>query len=195
MLHMDVFRQRLMEEHSIDVIITNPSVAYLCNLRGKGGGDLEDDSSLLRIENPAEAPKPELIQAWKEAICRATIITPRDYYKGIKALCEERRAICLSEEFAVGGKSVQLVYDIPTTEMVTNFFDMLKSLSQGYASLDYEHDRFQVSDIKKVMFHLNGDPVDALSFLVHDSRILGFSRSYAKRLKEILPAQLFQVAI
>ena len=132
----------MFEEHSIDVIITNPSVAYLCKTRGKDTGILEDDNTLIRVENPAEAPKAELIEAWKEAICRAMIITPREYHKGVKALCDERRAVLLSEEFMSGGKSVHLTYDIPTTEMITDFFDNLKSLSQGYASLDYEHNRF-----------------------------------------------------
>lgn len=187
MLHMDVFRQRLMEEHDVDVLITNPSVAYLCKTRGKNSGDLDDDSSLIVVENPADAPKDELIEAWKEAICRATIITPKEFYKGIKVLCEDRRAICLSEEFLPGGRSVHLTYDIPTTEMITDFFDSLKSLSQGYASLDYEHHRFQVSDIRKVIFALNGENIDALTFLVHESRLLAFSRAYAKKLKEILP--------
>lgn len=121
---MDVFRQRLFEEHSVDVIITNPSVAYLCKLRGK-----EHENDLIRVENPAEAPKPELIVSWQEAICRAMIITPREFYKGIKSLCEDRRAICLAEDFMSGGKSVYLTYDIPTTEMITDFFDSLKSLS------------------------------------------------------------------
>ena len=126
---MDVFRQRLKEEHSLSAIVTNPSVAYLCNMRGKGGGDINDDSSLLRVENPIDSPKTELIQAWKEPICIATIITPREYYKGIKKLCEDKRAICTSEDFNTGGKMVHLTYDIPLTEMITDFFDSLKSLS------------------------------------------------------------------
>ena len=88
-----------------------------------------------------------------------------------------------------------MVYELPLSELVTDFFDTLKSLSQGYASLDYEHNRYEQSDIKKVVFHLNGDPVDALSFLVHEQRARTFARGYAKRLKEILPAQLFKIAI
>lgn len=184
---MDVFRQRLKEEHSLEAIITNPSVAYLCKLRGKNSGDIDDDSSLLRVENPIEAPDTGSIVAWKEAICTAIIITPREYYKGIKTLCEEKRAICKAEEFMSNGKTIHLTYEIPLTEMISDFFDTLKSLSQGYASLDYEHARFQVADIKKVVFALNNENVDALTFLVHESRVLSFSRNYAKRLKEILP--------
>ena len=86
-------------------------------------------------------------------------------------------------------------YEIPLAELITDFFDTLKSLSQGYASLDYEHNRYEVSDIKKVIFYLNGEPVDALSFLMHEKRVRSFASGYAKRLKEILPAQLFQIAI
>jgi GTP-binding protein LepA len=142
MLHMDVFRQRLKEEHSLEAIITNPSVAYLCKLRGKSSGDIDDDSTLIRVENPIEAPDPEKIVAWKEAICTAIIITPREYYKGIKSLCEDKRGICKSEEFMSNGKTIHLTYEIPLTEMISDFFDTLKSLSQGYASLDYEHARF-----------------------------------------------------
>lgn len=147
------------------------------------------------MDNPAEAPKPEIISGWQECIVRATIITPREYYKNIKELCEMRRGLCKKEDFITNGKVIQLIYDLPLSELVTDFFDTLKSLSQGYASLDYEQDRYQDADIKKVIFHLNGDPVDALTFLVHEQRLLTFARSYAKKLSEILPAQLFKIAI
>ena len=90
---------------------------------------------------------------------------------------------------------LNLTYELPLSEMITDFFDSLKSLSQGYASLDYEHDRFEESDIVKVVFHLNGDPIDALSFLVHQSRLVEFSKRYARKLRDILPPQLFKIAI
>ena len=106
-------------------------------------------------------------------------------------MCEEKRGICKAEDFMSNGKTIHLTYEIPLTEMISDFFDTLKSLSQGYASLDYEHARFQVADIKKVVFALNNENVDALTFLVHESRVISFSRNYAKRLKEILPAQLY----
>jgi GTP-binding protein LepA len=187
MLHMDVFRQRLKDEFGITAIVTQPSVAYLCKLRNKKSEDINDDASLTRVDNPTETPKAELIQAWKEAICSVTIITPREYLKGIKTLCEDRRGLCTSEDFMSSGKVINLKYDIPLAEMVTDFFDVLKSLSQGYASLDYEHSHYQVADIKKVVFALNGDEVDALSFLIHENNVRRFASAYAKKLKEILP--------
>ena len=187
MLHMDVFRQRLQEEYDLAAIVTQPNVSYQCAVRNQ--------EELLTIDNPGETPKAELIQYWKEAIVTATIITPRDYLKGIKKLCEERRGFCQKEEFMSQGKVVHMVYELPLAELVTDFFDTLKSLSQGYASLDYEHNRYEISAIQKVVFHLNGEPVDALSFLVHESRARAFARSYALKLKEILPSQLFKIAI
>ena len=112
----------------------------------------------------------------------ATIITPKEYLKGIKSLCEDRRGFCTKEEYMSNGKVVHMQYEIPLSELITNFFDMLKSLSQGYASLDYEHSRYEIANIKRVTFHLNGEPVDALTFLVHEQRLLQFARSYAKKL-------------
>jgi elongation factor 4 len=181
MLHMDVFRQRLFEEHDISAIMTQPNVSYYAKLRGK------PESENVRVDNPAESPKPELISGWRECIVRATIITPREYHKGVKELCENRRGQCKDEQYMNGGRVLNLTYELPLSELITDFFDMLKSLSQGYASLDYEQDRYQDSDISKVVFHLNGDPVDALTFLVHDSRIIEFSKGYARKLRDILP--------
>lgn len=129
------------------------------------------------MDNPAEAPKPEIVSGWHEARVKATIITPREYLKGIKELCETRRGICKHEEYM--GRVVNMTYDLPLSELVTDFFDTMKSLSQGYASLDYEQDRYEHADIKKVIFHLNGDPVDALTFLVHEQRLIGFTKTYA----------------
>ena len=150
---------------------------------------------LTRVDNPSEAPRTELIKYWKEAICGATIITPREFLREIKKLCENRRATCKSEEFMSNGKVVNLRYEIPLSELISDFFDQLKSLSQGYASLDYEHSHYERTDIKKVTFYLNNEPVDALTFLVHEERKIHFAKGYAKRLKEILPPQLFKIAI
>ena len=154
-------------------------MSYKCKLR--------NDKKLVTIDNPGESPKPEVISYWKEAIVTATILTPKDYIKGVKQLCEQKRGLCQKEEYMSNGKIVHMIYEIPLSELITDFFDSLKSLSQGYASLDYEHNRFEISDIKKVVFYLNGEEVDALSFLVHESRVRTFANGYAKRLKEILP--------
>lgn len=127
-----------------------------------------EDAKLLRIDNPADTPKQELIVYWKEALVNATIITPKEYLKGIKSLCEERRGIIKREEYMSNGQVINMTYELPLSELITNFFDMLKSLSQGYASLDYEHSRYEESDIRRVTFYLNGEAVDALTFLVHE---------------------------
>jgi len=98
------------------------------------------DKGLVRVDNPAECPKPELISGWQECIVKTTIITPREYLKGVKELCENRRGILKNENYY--GKVVNMIYELPLSELITDFFDTLKSLSQGYASLDYEHDRY-----------------------------------------------------
>jgi len=166
MLHMDVFRQRLKEEHSINAIVTQPSVSYLVmtiNAKAKSGknqemsrglealiGNLDPDSEealLQRVDNPSEAPRTELIKYWMESLMLATIITPREFSKDVKRLCESRRSIKKKEEFMSNGKVVVMQYEIPLSELISNFFDSLKSQSQGYASLDYEHSRWEKTDI------------------------------------------------
>jgi GTP-binding protein LepA len=119
---------------------------------------------------------PDLIKYWYEPICTATILTPIEYAKSIKTLCHERRAIPEKEEYFNDGKVVSMQYAIPLAELIINFFDKLKSISQGYASLDYEHKNYQEADVKMVVFHLNGDPVDALTFLVHAERAVPFAK-------------------
>ena len=154
-----------------------------------------EEALLMRVDNPTEAPKTELVKYWKEAIVSATIITPREFLREIKKLCENRRGFCKSEEFMSNGKVVNLRYELPLSELISDFFDQLKSQSQGYASLDYEHSHYERADIKRVTFYLNNEPVDALTFLVHEQRLLHFAKGYAKKLKEILPQQQFKIAI
>ena len=103
-------------------------------------------------------------------------------------LCEEKRGVLVTHEFMNNSKTVNLNYEIPFSEMITDFFDKLKSLSSGYASLDYEFKEYKPSDISKVVFHLNGDPVDALTFLIHESRASSFAKSYCAKLKDLLPS-------
>mmetsp|Transcript_9584 Transcript_9584/g.16101 ORF Transcript_9584/g.16101 Transcript_9584/m.16101 type:complete len:272 (+) Transcript_9584:185-1000(+) len=187
MLHMDVFRQRLFDEFEMTAIITQPSISYFANNI--------NDPEKFKVDNPLDIKRPELIKSWYEPICTANILTPSDYLKGIISLCNDRRAIPVREEYLNEGKLVSLTYDIPLSELVIDFFDRLKSLSQGYASLDYEIKEYQETEIDIVTFYLNGDPIDALTFLVHQSRAVSFSKGYAAKLKDLLPAQLFQVAI
>jgi translation elongation factor EF-4 len=145
MLHMDVFRQRLKDEHDISAIMTQPSVSYLvmtinakADKREKPKEVMEllanvdpdsEDALLMRVNNPTEAPRTELIKYWKEALVLATIITPVDYAKEVKKLCDTRRGVAKSEEFMSGGKVINLRYLIPLSELISDFFDTLKSIS------------------------------------------------------------------
>ena len=138
---------------------------------------------------------PDLIKYWYEPICTANIIAPAEYIKTVKSLCHDRRGQIEAEEYMNDGRVVSLQIELPLAELVLDFFDKLKSISQGYASLDYEHKEYKLADVKLVQFHLNGDPVDALTFLVHAERAIAFSKGYAARLKELLPSQLFKIAI
>jgi GTP-binding protein LepA len=161
-------------------IITAPTVSYKCQMRGA-------DKEIKIIDNPTEAPPPELIDQWYEAIVQATIITPADYAKAVKQLCEEKRGVMLSQEFLNKSTVVHFSFEMPLSELITDFFDRMKSISSGYASLDYEFKRFEPSDVVKVVFHLNGEPVDALTFLVHESRAVDFGKKYCAKLKDLLP--------
>lgn len=187
MLHLDVFRQRLIDEYEMSAIITTPSITYYARNMNA--------TENFRIDNPVEIEKPDLIREWYEPISTASVLTPVEYVKAIKQLCQDRRGQQETEEYLQDGNVVALTYDIPLAELVIDFFDRLKSVSQGYASLDYEHKEYRRADIKIVVFHLNGDPVDALTFLVHEQRAIAFSKQYATRLKELLPRQLFKIAI
>jgi GTP-binding protein LepA len=120
----------VLEEHDLNAIMTQPNVSYYAKLR--------NSTELVRVDNPADAPRYELIIGWQECIVKAMIITPREFLKNVKELCEMRRGLCKNEEFMTNGKSVTLEYELPLSELITDFFDKLKSISQGYASLDYE---------------------------------------------------------
>lgn len=187
LLHLDVFRQRLLDEYDIDAIITQPSITYHYQ-------NLNSDV-MHKIDNPTEIENPDLVKHWFEPICSANIITPVDYIKPVKSLIHDRRGQIEREEYINQGRVVSMELDIPLSELVLDFFDRLKSCSQGYASLDYEHKEYKEAGIKMVIFYLNGDPVDALTFLVHEERAISFAKSYARRLKELLPSQLFKIAI
>lgn len=134
MLHLDVFRQRLQDEHDMYAIITAPTVSYKCKIRHKEG--------LKVVDNPLEAPGTENIEFWEESIMDATIITPTEFAKGVIELCTDKRGIMTKQEYLNDSKVVHLQFDIPLAELITDFFDRLKSLSSGYASLDYEHKKF-----------------------------------------------------
>lgn len=185
MLHMDVFKQRIRDEHNLDVIITNPSVTYKAHM---------SDGSIVIVENPVDAPPKERIEYWEEAIAEVTIFTPLEYMNSIKSLVNRKRGVPEDEEF-IGDDAISMKFKVPLSEMIIDFYDQLKSMSQGYASMEYKINDFQPAPIDIVVFHLNGEPIDALTFLVHTDRARSFSMGYAKKLKELIPSQQFSVAI
>lgn len=140
------------------------------------------------IDNPVDAPDPVLIDHWEEAICEATIMAPRQYYDAISNIGEN-----ISQEFL--DEQVMLKFHIPLTEMIGDFFDVLKSSTSGYASVEYKVIGFRPTELVKVVFHLNGEAVDALTFLVYKDKARKFAAHYATKLRDILPRQQFAIAI
>jgi len=143
---------------------------------------------MITIDNPVDSPDAALIDHWEEAICDARILSPREYYDAISNFGNRVKHEFYDDQVIVD-------FEIPLSEMIGNFFDHLKSATSGYASVEYSVKEFRRCDLDLVIFHLNGDPVDALTFLVYKDKARKFSENYAKRLKEILPPQLFAVAI
>lgn len=184
MLHLDVFRQRLKDEHNMTVIVTNPSVSYRCILK---------NGTVLDIENPTDTPSGEFIQEWQEMYLETTIMTPREYYDNIHSLCTIKRGVQVSQEFMED--HVKMRYDIPLAEVIENFFDILKSVSSGFASMEYKPSGYRPTRLQQVTISLNGDPVDALTFLVFKDDAVDFARKYCLKLKELLPRQQFVVPI
>jgi GTP-binding protein LepA len=185
LLHMEVFKERLEQEYNLSVISTAPSVLYKIKLRS---GETVD------IENPSDFPDPTKIEVIMEPMINATIIVPSNYIGSVIKLCEERRGeqkqlSYLSEERAI------LVYLLPLNEIATDFYDELKSISSGYASLDYEEAGYHEADLIKMDILLNGKPVDALSSIIHEERAYYAGRDLVARLRKVIPRQLFEVAI
>ncbi len=185
LLHMDVFKQRLEQEYNLSVIATAPSVLYKIKLKN---GETVD------IENPSDFPDPTKIDAIMEPIIDATIILPKQYLGAIIKLCEEKRGAQKEMTF-LSEERVILVYRLPLNEVATDFYDELKSLSSGYASLDYEEAGYQESKLVKMDILLNGKPVDALSLIVHADRTQYVGRELASKLRSVIPRQLFEVVI
>lgn len=185
LLHMEVFKERLEQEYNLSVISTAPSVLYKIKLKS---------GETLDIENPSDFPDPTRIEAIMEPMINATIILPSTYIGSVIKLCEERRGeqkelSYLSEDRAI------LIYLLPLNEIATDFYDQLKSISSGYASLDYEEAGYHQADLVKMDILLNGKPVDALSSIIHEDRAYYAGRDLVARLRKVIPRQLFEVAI
>ena len=185
LLHMEIIEERLEREFNLDLITTAPSVIY--EVKKKGG-------DLVRIDNPSNVPTADEIEIAYEPIVRANIITPTEYVGGLMDLCQDRRGVFLDMKY-LDTSRVELHYDLPLNEIIYDFFDALKSRSRGYASLDYELGEYVPSKLVKLDFLLNGEQVDALSFIVHEEKAYGRARKIAEKLKDNIPRQLFEIPI
>ena len=185
LLHMEIIRERLHREYGLELISTAPTVIYrVRTLRGE----------VLNIENPSKMPDPEAIETMEEPFIQATIIAPERYAGNILALCQERRGVQTSLQY-LDTTRIMLVYALPLNEMVLDFYDKLKSRTQGYASLDYELTDYRESDLVKLDVLLNGETIDALSFITHKEKSYHRGRQLVEKMKELIPKQMFEVAI
>ena len=184
LLHLEIVQERLEREFNLDLITTAPSVIYRVHLL-KG--------ETLELHNPADMPDPVRIGQIEEPWIRATILVPDAYLGAVLKLCEERRGIQVDLTYA--GERAMVVYSLPLNEIVYDFYDRLKSASRGYASFDYQIDGYAEADLVKLTILINGDPVDALASVVHRGRAESRGRAMCVRLKDLIPRQLFKVAI
>ena len=185
LLHMEIVQERLEREFDLDLITTAPSVRYQVYLT---------DDTEIDVDNPARLPPLPRIVRIEEPLIEATILTRPDFVGGLLKLCEERRGIQQRLEF-VGKDRVMLVYELPLNEVVLDFYDKLKSISKGYASLDYHLKGYRESDLVKMDILVNGEPVDALSILIHRSKSQSMGHGLTVKMKEVIPQQLFDVSI
>ena len=184
MLHMEIIQERLEREYNLDLITTAPTVIYEIELK---------DGSVVNVDNPSKLPDVGDIQEMREPIARCTVLTPQDYLGNVITLCVEKRGMQVDLQFL--GNQVQVVYDIPMAEVVLDFFDRVKSVSRGYASLDYGFHRFEAAPLSRLDVLINGDRVDALAVIVHRDYIQSRGRVLTEKMKELIPRQMFDVAI
>ena len=185
LLHMEIIQERLEREFNLDLVTTAPSVEYKV---------IKTDGTILTIDNPTNLPDVSEIDYMEEPIVRASILSPKEYVGSIMELCQDRRGTYIDMEY-LDETRVQLNYFLPLNEIIYDFFDALKSRTRGYASFDYEFERYERSDLVKLDMLLNGEMVDALSFIVHSDRAYSRGRRMAEKLKEVIPRQLFEVPI
>ena len=185
LLHMEIIEERLEREFNLDLITTAPSVVYEVTLT---------DGQEIIVDNPSNYPTNDLIKEAREPIVKANIITPTEFVGGLMDLCQDRRGTFIDMKY-LDQTRVELHYHLPLNEIIYDFFDALKSRSRGYASLDYELLDYEPSKLVKLDFLLNGEQVDALSFIVHEEKAYGRARKVAEKLKENIPRQLFEIPI
>ena len=184
LLHMDIVQERLEREFDMDLITTAPTVVYEVVL---------NDNSIIRIENPAKLPEPGKYQEIREPIITATIFLPQDYVGPVITLCNQKRGNQIDMRYH--GRQVQLIYEMPMNEVVMDFFDRLKSVSRGYASLDYDFKEYRTADLVKLDLMVGGEKVDALSVIVHRASAQYRGRELAAKLRGLIPRQMFDVPV
>jgi GTP-binding protein LepA len=184
LLHMEIVQERLEREFDQDLITTAPSVVYEVLMK---------DGSVTQIENPSKLPDPAKVEEIREPIVTVHLYMPQDYVGAVITLCTAKRGMQINMQYH--GKQVMLTYEIPLAEIVLDFFDRLKSVSRGYASMDYEFKEYRAADVVKVDMLINGDKVDALSIIVHRSNSQYRGREVAAKMREIIPRQMYDVAI
>ncbi|PRX30285.1 GTP-binding protein LepA [Paraburkholderia sp. BL18I3N2] len=184
LLHMEIVQERLEREFDMDLITTAPTVVYEV---------LQRDGTTIMVENPAKMPEPSKIEEVREPIVTVNLYMPQDYVGSVITLCTQKRGTQINMQYH--GRQVQLTYEIPMGEVVLDFFDRLKSISRGYASMDYEFKEYRAADVVKVDMLINGDKVDALSVIVHRSQSQYRGREVAAKMRELIPRQMYDVAI
>ena len=182
LLHMEIVQERLEREFDLDLIASSPSVKY----------EVVVDGETLEITNPSDLP--ESFEEIREPVVRATIITPKEYVGAVMSLCHEKRGTSVGLEY-ISTRRVQLTYDLPLAEVITDFFDALKSRTRGYASYDYEPVAYEAADLVKVEVLVSGEPVDALAVIVHRDKAYPRGRALVEKLKELIPRQQFEVPL
>ena len=184
MLHMEIIQERLEREYDLDLITTAPTVIYQIETT-KG--------EIIKIDNPSKLPKANEISSIREPIIAANILMPQEYLGNVIKLCVEKRGV--QKKMHYSGNQITLTYELPLSEVVLDFFDRLKSVSRGYASLDYQFVRFEEADLVRLDILINGDRVDALAVIIHREQAQRQGRDLAERMREIIPRQMFDVAI
>ncbi|MCU0896141.1 MAG: elongation factor 4, partial [Burkholderiales bacterium] len=181
---MDIVQERLEREYDMDLITTAPTVVYEVVMR---------DGTVEKVENPSKMPDPSKIEEIREPIITTTIFLPQEYVGAVITLCTGKRGIQKNMQYA--GRQVVLTYEMPLNEVVMDFFDKLKSVSRGYASLDYEFKEYRAADMVKLDILINGERVDALSLMVHRATSQYRGRELVNKMRELIPRQMFDVAV
>ena len=184
MLHMEIIQERLEREYDLDLITTAPTVIFEV---------VKKNGDIIYVDNPSRMPDPSVIEEMREPIVKATILVPQEHLGNVITLCIEKRGVQTDMHFL--GSQVQVIYDLPMNEVVLDFFDRLKSVSRGYASLDYSFDRYQAANLSRLDVLINGERVDALALIVHRDKAASKGRALTEKMKELIPRQMYDVAI